>query len=46
MNNFFSNKMKAKKYFSILENYKKNFSKDFVLKNYGLFIGDKAFINY
>jgi len=43
MNNFFSNKMKAKKYFSILENYKKNFSKDFVLKNYGLFIGDKAF---
>ena len=43
MNNFFSNKMKAKKYFSILKNYKKNFSKDFVLKNYGLFIGDKAF---
>jgi len=43
MNSFFSNKMKAKKYLSILTNYKKNFSNDFLLKNYGLFVGDKAF---
>ena len=42
MNTFFSNKMKAKKYLSILKNYKKNFSNDFLLKNYGLFVGDKA----
>ena len=42
MNSFFSNKLKANKYFSILKKYKKSFSRDFILKNYGLFIGDKA----
>ena len=42
MNNFFSNKISAKKYFSILKKYNKNFSNNFILKNFGLFIGDKA----
>lgn len=42
MSNFFSNKLKVNKYISILERYKKNFSKNFILKNYGLFVGDKA----
>ena len=42
MNNFFSNKINAKKYFSILKKYNKNFSNNFILKNFGLFIGDKA----
>ena len=45
--NFFSNFLKAKKYIGILNLYKKPFSKEFVLKNYGLFIGDKsAFKNF
>ena len=42
MSNFFSNKIKVKKYLSIINKYKINFSKEFILKNYGLFIGDKA----
>ena len=42
MSNFFSDNMKARKYFSILTSYKKKFSKKFIIKNYGLFIGDKA----
>ena len=42
MCNFFSNKLKVNRYISILERYKKNFSRDFILKNYGLFVGDKA----
>jgi len=43
MKNFFSNSLEANKYFKILTKYKKKFSKEFLLKNYGLFIGDKAF---
>ena len=45
--NFYSNFLKSKKYLNILNLYKKSFTKDFVLKNYGLFIGDKsAFKNF
>ncbi len=40
--NFFSNSLKAKNYMKILRSYKKNFSKEFLLKNYGLFSGDKS----
>ena len=41
--NFYNNKLTAKRYFNIVKNYKKPFSKTFILKNFGLFIGDKAF---
>ena len=41
--NFYNNKLTAKKYFNIIKNYKKPFSKTFILKNFGLFIGDKSF---
>ena len=45
--NFFSNFLKSKRYLNILNLYKKTFTKEFVLKNYGLFIGDKsAFKNF
>ncbi len=40
--NFFSNTLKTKKYIKLLKSYKKSFSKEFILKNYGLFIGDKS----
>ena len=39
---FFSNSLKAKDYMKILRSYKKNFSKEFLIKNYGLFSGDKS----
>ena len=41
--NFYNNKLTAKRYFNIVKNYKKPFSKTFILKNFGLFIGDKSF---
>ncbi len=41
--NFFSNKLKPKKYKKIAINYNKKISKEFVLKNWGLFSGDKSF---
>ena len=41
--NFYNNKLTAKRYFNIVKNYKKPFSKTFILKNFGLFVGDKAF---
>ena len=41
--NFYNNKLTAKKYFNIIKNYKKPFSKIFILRNFGLFIGDKSF---
>ena len=41
--NFYSNKLKAKKYRKIIENYKKKFSKDYILRNWGIFSGDKSF---
>ena len=45
--NFFSNFLKSKRYLNILNLYKKTITKEFVLKNYGLFIGDKsAFKNF
>ena len=40
--NFYNNKLTAKRYFNIIKNYKKPFSKTFILKNFGLFIGDKS----
>ncbi len=41
--NFFSNKLAPKKYKKIAENYNKKLSKEFILKNWGLFSGDKSF---
>jgi len=41
--NFFSNKLKPKNYKKIIKNYSKDLSKEFVLKNWGLFSGDKSF---
>jgi len=41
--NFYNNKLTAKKYLNIVKNYKKPFSKTFILKNFGLFVGDKSF---
>ena len=43
MSNFYSNKLYAKRYLKILINFKKDFSKRFLIQNTGLFIGDKAF---
>ena len=40
--NFYNNKLTAKRYFNIIKNYKKPFSKKFILKNFGLFVGDKS----
>jgi hypothetical protein len=40
--NFYSNKLGALKYFNILNNYKSQFSKKFLLKNNSSFMGDKA----
>ena len=40
--NFYNNKLTAKRYFNIIKNYKKPFSKTFILKNFGLFVGDKS----
>ena len=40
--NFYNNKLMAKRYFNIIKNYKKAFSKTFILRNFGLFIGDKS----
>ena len=40
--NFFNGKLKSKKYLKILSRYKKSFDKNFVLKNFGLFIGDQS----
>ena len=40
--NFYNNKLTAKRYFNIIKNYKKSFSKTFILRNFGLFIGDKS----
>lgn len=43
--NFYKNKLTAKKYFKILK-YKKKFSKEFLLKNFGLFAGDKTIYRF
>ena len=40
--NFFNGKLRTKKYLKILSGYKINFNKNFVLKNFGLFVGDQA----
>ena len=41
--NFYNNKIDYKKYLGVLKNYDKIFSKEFILQNYGLFVGDKSF---
>lgn len=41
--NFYSNRLKAKKYFDILKKYPKSFSKKFIIQNFGIFLGDKSF---
>ncbi len=38
---FYNNKLSAREYFKILK-YSKKFDKKFLLKNFGLFLGDKA----
>ena len=40
--NFYSNRLNASKYFRIYQNYKKIFSKEFLIQNSGLFIGDQS----
>ena len=41
--NFYDNKMDFKDYIDIIKNYSSEFSKEFIIKNYGIFIGDKSF---
>ena len=41
--NFYQNKLQAKIYKKILKNYKKDLTKEFVLKNWGSLSGDKSF---
>jgi len=41
--NFYNDKLLAHNYFKVIRNYKKSFSKIFILKNFGLFAGDKSF---
>lgn len=41
--NFYSNNLKPKKFSKIHLQYKKNFSKSFLIQNFGLFAGDKSF---
>ena len=43
MKNFYNNKLNSKKYFKVLSNQNLKFSKNFIIQNTGLFIGDKAF---
>ena len=44
--NFFNNKLNAKSYLKILKQYTKTPSKEFIIKNYGAFIGDKSFYRF
>ena len=41
--NFYNNKLNAKKYLSILNKYSKSFSREFLIKNFGIFMADKSF---
>ena len=41
--NFYKNSLTAKKYFKILNGFKKKFSNKFVIQNSGAFFGDKSF---
>jgi len=41
--NFYNNKLSAKEYFSIFKKSQNKFSKEFIIKNFGTFIGDKSF---
>lgn len=40
--NFYNNKLQAKQFLNIHRKYKKNFSKNFLIQNFGLFSGDKS----
>ena len=42
MINFFKNKLSSKKYNNIISNYRRTITNKFLIKNTGLFIGDKA----
>ena len=44
--NFFNGKLNAKGYLKILKHFTKTFSKEFIVKNYGSFIGDKSFYRF
>lgn len=44
--NFFNNKISGKEYVKILRKYNKSFSKEFVVKNYGAFMGNKSFYKF
>ena len=41
--NFYNNKLNFKEYIKVIKNYKAEFSKEFIIKNYGMLIGDKSF---
>ena len=43
MTNFYNNKLTGKKYNKVLKTRNFNFKKKFIIQNFGLFIGDKAF---
>jgi len=43
MTNFFKNKLSSKKYNNIISNYRETITNEFLIRNTGLFIGDKAF---
>lgn len=43
MTNFYNNKLTSKKYNKVLKSRNFNFKKEFIIQNFGLFIGDKAF---
>ena len=40
--NFFNGRLNAKRYLKVIKQYTKTFSKEFIIKNYGSFIGDKS----
>tara|TARA_Y200000002_G_scaffold59495_1_gene44879 strand:- start:79 stop:747 length:669 start_codon:yes stop_codon:yes gene_type:complete len=44
--NFYNNDLSSKKYLNILTKYRKKISSDFLLKNTGSFIGDKALFKF
>ena len=44
--NFYNNKLTGKNYLSILNKYNKTFSKEFILQNFGAFIGDRSFYRW
>ena len=43
--NFYSNKLSSGKYLNVI-NLKKNLKNEFILKNFGSFIGDKSLFKF